>query len=304
MLSMLKQNRGVKLVSSLINEQCDQGLLSQIEVLHAGEEPSQTKKSVLVIHTLPDDPDIQHLQNHGYKKYDKLVFVSHWQQEQFYLYFGIPYSVGTVIYNGIDAIPLHSKSNPEKGKIRLMYFNPPERGLDYLYVAFDQLSKEFKNLRLDVYCDIHENDSQYVELKKHLKSHGNIVYHETVSNDKIRSALEKAHIFAYPCVWQEVSCLSLIEALSAGCYCVHPALGALKETSLGITQMYSFQDERQKHIDNFYVELKKAVLLHNHSYDYVKSNTETMKAIADFKYDWSMRKDQWNKLFENVLSGG
>jgi UDP-glucose:(glucosyl)LPS alpha-1,2-glucosyltransferase len=295
---------GTNLISDRISKECDQGLLSQVEVLHSCEEPSQSKKSILVIHSLPDDPDVQKLKDHGWKRYTKLVFVSHWQQEQFFLYFGIPYSAGTVLYDAIEPLPVHTKSNPEKGKLRLIYNLPVERGLDYLYVVFDELSKQYDQLHLDVYCDLDELDNDQLDLKNRLKNHPQISYKSRVSNDKIRKALEKAHIFAYPCVWQETSCLALIEALSAGCYCVHSGLGALKETSLGITQMYSFQDDKQKHIDTFYVELKKAILLHNHSYDYVKVNTDTMKAIADYKYDWTIREGQWNKLLEDVLSSG
>jgi len=287
-----------------IAEQCDQGLLSQLQVFHNFGEPDPHKKSVLVVHTLPDDPSVQHLKDHGWRKYTKLVFVSHWQQEQFYLFFGIPYSDGTVLYDGIEPIELHSKPDPSKDKLTLIYNLPPERGLDYLYVAFNQLCNEFDNLSLKVFCDFDAKDKSYKELRGLVNNHPNIIYSKRVSNDKIRNELQKAHIFAYPCVWQETSCISMIEALSAGCYCIHPALGALKETSLGITHMYSFQDERQKHIDSFYVELKRAILLHNHSFDYIKSNTETTKTIADYKYDWTAKKDQWNKLFEQMLSFG
>ena len=293
-----------KSIAKRIAEECDQGLLTQLQVFHDSTEPDPLRKSILVIHTLPDDPEVQHLKDGGWRKYNKLVFASHWQQEQFYLYFGIPYSQGTVLYNGIDPIELHSKEDPSKGNLTLIYNLPPERGLDYLYVAFNQLCNEFDNLDLRVFCDFDTQDKSYKELKGLVNNHPNITYSKRVSNDKIRDELQKAHIFAYPCVWQETSCISMIEALSAGCYCVHPALGALKETSLGITHMYSFQDERQKHIDSFYVELKRAILLHNHSFDYIRSNTETTKAIADFKYDWTAKKDQWNSLFEQILSFG
>jgi len=50
---------------------------------------------------------------------------------------GIPYSKGTVMYDSIDPIPDHEKSNPEDGKLKLIYFLPPERGLDYLFVVYN-----------------------------------------------------------------------------------------------------------------------------------------------------------------------
>jgi len=287
-----------------IKERCDQGLLSQLQLAGPADEIDPHKKSILLVSCMPDAPEVQKLKDSGWKEYSKIVFASHWLQEQFYLYMGIPYSKGTVMYDSIDPIPDHEKSNPEDGKLKLIYFLPPERGLDYLFVVYNELSNQHDNLELDVYCDIDRKHDDYKDLANVINNHPKINYRGVVSNDKIREQLQETHIFAYPNVYQETSCIALIEALSAGCYCIHPGLGALKETSLGLTQMYSFQDDRQKHIDTFYVELKKAILLHNHSYDYVKANTETTKAIADYKYDWAIREGQWNKLFEQVLSSG
>jgi glycosyltransferase involved in cell wall biosynthesis len=260
-----------------------------------------------VCHDLATDPEVKHLKDGGWKKYDKLVFVSHWQQEQYFMYLGVPYEAGTVMYNAIEPIPVHEKPDP-KDKLRLIYFSTPHRGLDLLYAAYNQLAQEHENIHLDVYSSFElygwkQRDNQYKELFDLLKAHPKITHHRSVPNDKIREALTKAHIFAYPSIWQETSCLCLIEALSAGLYCVHPALGALKETSIGLTQMYPFTDDVKQHVNKFYVELKKAILIHEQNYKYVKRNTQTTKAVADFKFDWNQRKYEWNELLKSLAGG-
>ena len=301
---------GTELMAARIQNDCDPELLEQFQIIHSRvTELDDTKKKILVLHDLATDPEVQHLGDGGWRKFDKLVFVSHWQQEQYFMYLGVPYSAGTVLYNAIEPIPLHTKPDPKDDKLRLIYFSTPHRGLDYLYAAYNQLSKEHKNLHLDVYSSFdlygwEERDKDYEDLFKLLHGHPNITYHKSVSNDEIREALQKSHIFAYPSVWQETSCLCLIEALSAGCYCVHSALGALKETSLGLSQMYPFTDNKQRHVDTFYAELKKAIMIHEFNFDYVRSNTETTKIVSDYKYDWNTRKEEWNKLMRLILKVG
>jgi UDP-glucose:(glucosyl)LPS alpha-1,2-glucosyltransferase len=299
---------GTELMAHRIEGDCNQSLLSQFQLIHSrARELDEDKKNVLICHDLATDPEVQHLKDGGWKKYDKIVFVSHWQQEQYFMYLGVPYEAGTVLYNAIEPIPVHKKPDPKK-QLNLIYFSTPHRGLDLLYAAFNQLAQEHDNIHLDVYSSFElygwkQRDNQYKELFDLLKAHPNITYHRSVSNDEIRKALEKAHIFAYPSIWQETSCLCLIEALSAGLYCVHPALGALKETSIGLSQMYPFNDNVKEHVNNFYVELKKAILIHEKNYKYVQRNTQTTKAIADFKFDWNQRKYEWNELLKSLAGG-
>jgi UDP-glucose:(glucosyl)LPS alpha-1,2-glucosyltransferase len=292
---------GAQQIADRIQNDCDQELLDKVQVFHNStfdEEIDDTKRSVLIVHTDPHHPDVEHLQDNGWNKFDKLVFVSHWQQEQFYMYMGIPYSKGTVIYNGIDIIPPHEKPNLKDNKLKLVYFTSPDRGLDYLFCAFDEITKDHDNVHLDVYCSFDECDEAFKDVKTRIKNHPNITLSTMIPHNKMVKALEDVHIFAYPCVVPETFCLPLAEALSAGCYCIHPAIGALKETNIGLTQMYSFEDGRQAHLDKFYIELRKAIMLHENAHEYVVENTTTTKAVADFKFDWENKKAQWNQLLK------
>ena len=56
-------------------------------------------------------------------------------------------------------------------------------------------------------------------------------YRGVVPNDELRRELQSVDILAYPCDYEETSCISVIEALEAGCRVVCTSLAALPETT-------------------------------------------------------------------------
>lgn len=259
----------------------------------------ETKKQLLWVHDLAGDPAVSHLKNGGWNNFERIIFVSHWQQEMYNLYLGVPYAKGTVIHNAIDPIEPHKK--PNDGKIRLIYTSTPHRGLHILYGVFDALCKIYDNIELDVYSSFklygwEERDRPYQELFEKLKEHPHINYHGSVSNDKVRDALKKADIFAYPSVWQETSCLCLIEAMSAELTCVHSSLAALPETSMMQTMMYTYSDNENHHANVFYANLHSAISLQSNG-DLKMLNAHA-KSLADSKYNINRFASQWQGLLK------
>ena len=295
---------GTELMAARIERDVNPSLLEQFNIIHSRvRELSQTKKNILVLHDLAQDPEVQHLKDGGWEKYDLLVFVSHWQQEMYNLYLGVPYSAGIVMRNAIEPIEEHTK--PNDGKIRLMYYSTPHRGLDILYAAFNQLAKEYDNIELNVYSsfDLYgwkERDEPYKELFQKLTEHPKIRYSKSVPNDKIREELKKTHIFAYPSKWKETSCLCLIEAMSAGCTAVHSSLAALSETSMGMTSMYGYLEDDIQHANRFYLELKNAIEMYQHQgkRKHIEQRLKVTKAFADSNFSWHNRSLEWSKLLE------
>lgn len=280
----------------------DNELLDKFQIIQSRvRDLDPTKKKIYWVHDLAQDPEVQHLRDGGWEKFDKIVFVSHWQQQMYNLILGVPYSAGTVIRNAIDPIEPHEK--PNDGKVRLIYTSTPHRGLDILYAAFEVLAKQYDDVELDVYSSFGlygwpQRDEPFQELFSKLEEHPQINYHKSVPNDQIRNALKRANIFAYPSTWQETSCLCLIEAMSAGLECVHSSLAALPETSLGLTRMYGFTEDRNAHANNFYMNLVHAVEVQKK----VKPNYDVQKAVSNHAYGWESRKYEWEGLLSKVLT--
>ena len=306
-MNTLKPRGGTELMAERINTLRPE-LLSHFNIMHSRDTNiSFTKKNILVLHDLALDPMHDHLRNGNgqWNNFDKLVFVSHWQKQQFQNYLGVPPSASVVLKNAIAPIEEHEKPTD---KIRLMYYSTPHRGLDILYAAFVPLAKEFPNLELNVFSsfDLYawpERDEQHKELFKKLEDHPQINYSKSVSNDQIREELKRNHILAYPSNWQETSCLVLIEAMSAGLTCVHSSLAALPETSLSLTVMYDYHEDPNTHAMIFYNNLRRAIMIHSDSKLMAQhsNNLAVQKSIADVVYSWDNRAVQWESLMHSIL---
>jgi glycosyltransferase involved in cell wall biosynthesis len=301
---------GTELMLEKLHKYVDKELLDQVQVI-----PSRVrvldpdKKNILWCHDLALDPEVAHLKDGGWKDYDKIVFVSYWQQQMYNIYLGVPYSAGVVLKNAIDPIE-DDDDNPDllPDTIKLIYTPTPHRGLELLYPVFVKLCEEHDNIELDVYSSFklygwESRDEPYKELFDALKEHDKINYHGTQSNDVVRKALQEAHIFAYPSIWQETSCLCLIEAMSAECHSVHSSLAGLPETSMGVTQMYGYTEDNSKHASIFYAHLKHAIKNYENldSRIQVQNNLSILKPFIDVAYSWERRAKEWENMLRNLL---
>lgn len=308
-LNNLNQNAmgGTELMAKRMERDINPSLLSQFQIIHSRfRKFHRNRKPIMVLHDLPGDPEVQHLKDGGWKKFDLLIFVSHWQQEMYNLYLGVPYSAGIVLKNAIEPIEKHTKPDD---KIRLIYHSTPHRGLDILYAAYDQLCKEYDDIELNVFSSFElygwgQRDEAFRDLFDKMRDHPRINYNKSVPNERIREELKRSHIFAYPSKWQETSCLCLIEAMSAGLQCVHSSLAALPETSMGLTDMYGYIEEPQLHAQRFYLELKNAIDTHRNKNKrkYLEQRLTNMKALADYHYNWNHRALQWENVLKSLLT--
>ncbi len=263
-------------------------------------ELDESKWRILWCHDLAEDPSNEHLQNDGWKKFHRIVFVSYFQREQYFKVYNIPPSKTMIMQNAIYPIPLGAELAE---KIRLIYHTTPHRGLEILVPVFEELHKEFPNIHLDVFSSFgvygwEQRDKPFEALFGRIKNNSGMTYHGSVKNAEIREHLKNCHIFAYPSIWPETSCISLMEAMSAGLMCVHPNFAALPETAANWTAMYPWHEDRIKHASIFYNALKMAI--ENIESAATMNRLHAQKSYADTFYSWDLRKVQWQALLESI----
>jgi len=295
---------GTELMQKRLHASIPSSILNNFQIIPSRvREFEKDKKHIYWVHDLATDPEVQHLKNGGWNKFDKIVFVSHWQQQQYHDVLGVPYSAGTVIKNAIQPIESHNKPSDV---IRLVYFSTPHRGLDILVQVFSELAKKYDNIELDVISSFElygwkERDKPFLPLFNFCKQHKKINYYTSMANDQLREHLTKCHIFAYPSTWVETSCLCLIEAMSAGLTCVHSSLGALPETSMHLTMQYDYHENKEKHAQIFYSNLKNAIDMYRSSnVQSVVDNVNRLKMVTDSVFNWDARSKEWEQLFRHL----
>lgn len=280
-------------------------LLEKVQIVFSrARDLDPDKKKIYYCHDLPEDPESSRLSDPMYrKKFDKFVFVSNWQMEKYNEVRGVEYNKSTVIKNSI--VPIDTTKRTKSDKIRLIYHTTPHRGLQLLVPAFVELCKRHDDITLDVYSSFkiygwEQRDAQYQELFDICRNHPNIKYHGTVSNDEIREALLSADIFAYPSIWKETSCLSLIEAMSAGLLCIHPNLAALSETSMGLTWMYQWNEDANAHAGGFMQVLHQGIEVMRNQREAIEADLKLQKIQVDRVHGWNNKANEWKALLESI----
>ena len=244
-------------------------------------------------------------QNLGLKSYvdelDFIVFNSNWNFEKFYYQFKIPENKSLVIKNAINKIEFSKKT---KDKINLIYHTTPWRGLVHLIKVFKSLN--LKNVELTVCSSTKiygkkfdtSFSKEYDNLFNECKNTKNINYLGFQENKKIIELLKQMHIYSFPSIWPETSCISAIESMAAGCEVVATNLGALYETCAPFGTLVSFD----RNFDN--LEKKYAKVLSNSIENYWSDETQKklklQQETINTTYSWDVRAVEWKNFFDDA----
>lgn len=254
------------------------------------------------------------LANGGWKKFDKIVFISYHQMESWINFYQIPRSHCTVIKYALNPIESKNKEN-RKNKIILFHNSSPQRGLSLLVDVFEILCKEYTNLELRVHSSwkIYNsenntflkifNDKQIEyeksDLYNRLENNSRIKNIGYVPNNELKKSLISSDIFVYPSIMKETFCLSLLEAMSAKLLCVHSNYGCLPETAANFTMMYDYHEDVYEHKKILYQYLKKSIEIVFE--EKTKFHIEKQKEYVDYFFNWEKRSLEWTNLINSLL---
>ena len=298
-----KANGGTEQTCRMIESRLSPELLTDFQVIPSRiSDILEDKIRVYWLHDLPHDPETNHLRDQASRdRFHKLVFCGNWQYNQYLTHLGIPPNEKCIVLE-TPIVPIEHIEKPTD-EIRLIYTSTPQRGLALLVPVFVELAKRYPNIRLDVFSSFSiygwtEADKPYQELFNTCNEHPQIHYHGSQPNEVVREYLQKAHIFAYPSIWQECNSRALIEAMSAGCLCLHPNLAGLGDTSGGLTSMYQFFDDPNMHAAKFYHLLENAVQVVNS--DPAKNYLRFVKQYTDIRFNVDKIANQWTDLLTSL----
>ena len=293
---------GSELIYQRVKERVPEDLWGHFQVILSRVRELEDKPRILWFQDTSRDPEVQFLKEQRERdKFERFVFPSDWSLEKYHLDLGVEYEKSVVLKNAIEPIPIHTK--PKDGPIRLAYISTPHRGLDVLIGAFRAMKLE--NVELDIYSSFKiygwgSRDDEYKPLYDACKDTPNVNYHGTVSNEEIREALQKTHILTYPNTYAETACISVIEAMSAGCVVVCPNLAVLPETCANFAWMYGYVHDKVEHARKFAYVLKDAI--DNFWEAPVQGGLAVQKQYFDMHYDIETTAKQWEMMLSTIKS--
>jgi len=234
-------------------------------------------------------------------KLDHIVFNSNWNFEKFQYQFKIPESKSIVIKNAIEKIDPHEKP---RDKINLIYHTTPWRGLVHLLKVFKNL--KLKNVELNICSSTiiygKKFDSilgkKYENIFEECKNTKNVNYLGFVENNKIINLLKNMHIYAYPSIWPETSCISAIEAMAAGCEIVSSNLGALYETCAPFGTFVTFDSNFENFEKKYQKVLEKSI--ENFWSEENQKKIKLQREVINLTYSWSTRSKEWLSFFQEA----
>ena len=251
--------------------------------------------NILWVHHFTNQKEVQNLKNKNYiDKIDYLVFNSNWNFEQHKLKFNVPQKKSIVIKNAIENI--QSAEKP-KDKINLIYHTTPWRGLNVLIGAYKKLN--IKDVELNICSStmvygkkFHSNfEPKFKHIIDECKKLKYAKYHGFVEHTNLIKLLQKMHIFSYPSIWPETSCIAAMEAMAAGCEVVTTNLGALKETCSPYGKFVNFNNNLYILEKTFLESLEESIK--SFWSDENQKKLDKQKKEINKLYSWDIRKNEW-----------
>ena len=253
-----------------------------------------------------DQPNLQEFfrNKERHKEYDWYVFNSHWNYEKFRYFFDIPTDRSIVIKNGIEHFPkrkIYQKGDP----IHLVHHCTPWRGLNVLLRAMQEIKDP--NIILDVYSSSKlygsefsdKHDEEFLPLYEQAKNLPNVNYIGYKPNEFIKEMMPKYEMFVYPCIFEETSCVSALEALSAGIHVITNNFGALYETCAEWPVYINYSTNYEQMAVDMACAIKTAAnYLHQES---VQEHLDEQQKYFKKFYNWKKKGQEWTSFLKGAL---
>jgi len=306
----MKPIGGTELQFNQLYKYVDNNLLNHFQITTSvpEKEPlSKDKINILWVQNSYDQPNVapwmKDKSNHD--KYDWYVFNSHWCCEKYRMMFELPAQKCTVIKNAIDQF--YGRAVYQKGQpVKILFTSTPWRGLNVLLGAMQLIKNPL--ISCDVYSSTKIYGSSFDEANKNLyeplfeqaRQIKNVNYLGFASNETILKSITNYHLYVYPNIWEETSCISAIEALAHGLYGIVTNYGALYETCSEWPLYVQYQSDYKMLAQHFAYAIE-GIVDQLHQPGMQELLTSQQMFYKKF-YNWENRKHEWTNFLQGVLN--
>ena len=222
-------------------------------------------------------------------KIDGIITLTEWHKQVIINKYNFPLDKVFIIGNGINDIYFNKH---DKIKHRFIYTSDPSRGLDILINYFHDVHKEFPESELYVYRGEESfNNDKCRELIDIMNNCNYIHYKGKVTQEQLAIEFLKTDIWLYPTWFSETYCMSGLEAMRGGCYCIASDLAALHDTISDRGVLIKGDISTDKIKCEFLNAVRKALTDDDH-----KLNIQTKAIEWSKNQTWKHRSDSWMSI--------
>lgn len=258
----------------------------------------KAKKNFLWLHDVPEE---YWFTEERLEKFEKIIVLSKYHRS---LLPKISDDKFIISSNGVTELLSEEEQKVERDPMKIIYTSSYDRGLEHLLRMMPEILKQFPEVKLHVCYGWGQWDkmrtrktqlewkSKMMEL---LKQPG-VVEHGRVGQKELAKEFLSASIFAYPCSFEEISCISVMKAQWYGCIPLTTDYAALAETNLvdgcKVIGNAKYADVRD--------EFKKCLL------EALKTNVsgkvrQTISSTCKKRYAWNTVAKQWSGFIKESV---
>ncbi len=196
----------------------------------------------------------------------------------------------------------------EQGKPPVLaYTSTPYRGLDILLLAFPMIRERLPGATLRIFSSMGIYDAgvwdPFTSLYALARTMPGVEYVGPLAQPELAREMAKVDIWAYPSTFAETSCVSALEAMAAGAFCVSTALGALPETTAGFAHLMPPLVTNYPGVaaTRFATHLLESVEAAARDKAAALARIREQVEFVRSYYDWDLRAKEWTLWLEQVL---
>lgn len=238
---------------------------------------------------------------------DSVFCVSEWHKNQVCEVYGFDKNFVRTVTNGVDLKLYEGEAKfklPKlKNEISLIYSSRPERGLEHHIRPsgiMDRLWEIDKRFRLYV-CNYENNPphlaEMYAAFYERIEQMPNVTALGNLTKQQLADAMRQCDALVYPTEFEEVSCITAMEAMAAGLPFVSSSIAALPETCAGSGARLLKLKDGAADEDSFISDLVNFAHLAPG-----QIGTREKQLAAAKKFDWAVAAEGFERHFEELFA--
>jgi glycosyltransferase involved in cell wall biosynthesis len=230
----------------------------------------------------------KNLVNNLIDKIDGIICLTEWHKRSVVDLYKLTDDKVYVIGNGIDE-SMFEGLELDKVPQRFIYTSDVYRGLEQLVNYFHDIRKEFPSAELYIFRN-NESFEGHEDLLHEIDDCPYIHYEGHLEHYDLMREFAKSDVWLYPTSYDETFCMSALEAMRSGCYCIATNRAALMDTIGDRGVLVNGDPSLPETKELFLNEVRKAL-----------TDSDTKNAIRNKAVEWA-KTQTWPTIAQQWLN--